>query len=218
MKNSTKWLRGLGFCLTLGLASLANGSLAQTPAIIQAAGQSGQYGAMTVGISGAGDRVTGHYESDTGWDETLNAPRFSCIFYFSGERNGDRYDITSWSPGQPQDTIAGKLSFSQSNRTSQLRLQLNEDHGGCWNVQPFDGAGSQLSLTRSGNWTSVRTVANQRAYFHRQPDGSTQRKSYVIAGDVLKIYETRGGWVDAEFGSERITRGWIKISDLTPSN
>lgn len=209
-----KFLRRLGLLAVLGLSSLAGSAQAQTSAM----GQSGQYGPMTVGITGSGDRVTGYYESYTGWDETLEAPRFSCIFYFAGERDGDRYRITSWSPGQAQDTISGNLSFMALGNQQELLLQLEADHGGCWNVQPFEGKGSKLSLSSTGNWTSIRIVANQRAYFHRQPSGATQQKSYVIAGDILKIYETRGGWVDAEFGTDRTTRGWIKISDLQPTS
>ncbi len=207
-------LHRFGLLASLGLASLATSTQAQ----ITALGQSGHYGPMTVGIEGSGDRVTGYYESYTGWDENLNAPRFSCIFYFSGERNGDRYDITSWFPGKEQDSIAGNLSFTSQGREPKLRLQLEEDHGGCWNVRPFEGEGSQLSLTQAGTWTSVRTVANQRAYFHRRPSGANQQQSYVIAGDVLKIYETRGDWVYAEFGTQRTTRGWIKLSDLQPAD
>ncbi len=218
--NSPNLLRRFGLLASLGLfASLGLASrFTNTQAQLSPLGQSGEYIFMTVGISGSGDRITGYYESNTGWDDNLQTSAFSCIFYFSGERNGDRYQITSWYPGQEQDSTAGSLSFTNQNNKQALHLQLEENHGGCGNAHNFEGEGSQLFLSQAGHWTSVRTVANQRAYFHRQPSEATQTKSYVIAGDILKIYETRGDWVDAEFGSDRTTRGWVKLSDLHPAS
>lgn len=203
------------------LCILGGSSLA--PAAIQALpeplGQSGHYSAMTLGIDPQTQGISGHYESHTGWDEMLQAPRFTCSFYFTGQRQAEGYRIQSWSPDAPNatDRINGNLSFTTQAGSPSILVQLEEDHGGCWNVQHFTGSGATLRLDQAGDWQTVRIVAQPRAYFHQKPHAASRQQSYVIPGDALKIYETRDGWVDAEFGREPVTRGWIKASDLAPA-
>ena len=75
-------------------------------------GVSGYYSStMLIGVDDNSGIVTGWYENYTGWDEQIQAPRFSCSFYLFGKLHGDRYHITTWYPGT-DDQIEGSLTFS----------------------------------------------------------------------------------------------------------
>ncbi|WP_009545076.1 hypothetical protein [Crocosphaera subtropica] len=174
-------------------------------------GASGYYGSeMIIGVDNAQNAVTGYFKSTSGWDEELGIPRFSCRFYFSGKAIQDSYTIKSWHPGEDR-VIEGSLTFENQ----MLRIKLNEEHGGCPNVRHFaSDEGTEFRLSSPGNWTSIAMVSDKKAYFYQAPDLSTRRNSYLIQGDVVKIFQLQNGWVDAEFGQESIRRGWIKVSDL----
>jgi len=58
-------------------------------------------------------------------------------------------------------------------------------------------------------------VSSERAYFYDNPDEKERGKSYIIEGDVLRVFEVEGDWVKGEYhGSQGITTGWIRESDL----
>jgi hypothetical protein len=152
------------------------------------------------------DVVTGFYENYTGWDEQLQAPRFSCLFLFVGRLEGSKVDIaTSDTTGLIELLGEGKIKIS-----------LEEEPGGCWNVEPgFDEGGVAFELTEKRDWRFIRMVSSERAYFYDSPDENERGKSYIIEGDVLRVLEVEGDWVKGEYyGSQGITTGWIKESDL----
>jgi hypothetical protein len=148
---------------------------------------SGRYEELLIGIDQDGGVITGFYENGTGWDEETKAPRFVCRFYLYGEKHAD-------------DSVS---------------VRLESEHGGCWNVNHFaDKDPSKHSLDKTGSWTSIRVVKGRRAYFHDKPDAQTRRRAYLIKDNVIRIFSQMPGWVLAEFGDEKISRGWIKQSDL----
>jgi uncharacterized protein YecT (DUF1311 family) len=77
-----------------------------------------------------------------------------------------------------------------------------------------EGNGVEYGLDKRGKWHSVRVAAADKTFFHSSPNPKTKRKAYVIKSDVLRVLDTQPGWVKAEFGTNRITRGWINESDL----
>jgi len=97
-----------------------------------------------------------------------------------------------------------------------IRISLEEEPGGCWNVEPrFDEEGVILELTEGKDWKFIRIVSSERAYFYNSPDEKERGKSYIIEGDILKVLEVEGDWVRGEYlGSQGTTTGWIKESDL----
>jgi hypothetical protein len=172
--------------------------------------QPGSYDDGLLSIAVNDGVVTGFYENYTGWDEKLQAPRFSCLFFFVGRIENSRVEIAT------SDT-RGTVELLGNN---QVKISLEEEPGGCWNVEPrFDEEGVVFELTEREEWKFIRMVASERAYFHDHPDETGRGKSYIIEGDVLRVFEVEGDWVRGEYhGSQGITTGWIKESDLHEVN
>lgn len=180
--------------------------MTSTPTPAEIVLQPGSYDNGLLSIAVNDDVITGFYENHTGWDAKLQAPRFSCLFFFVGRKEGSVVEITT-------SDIKGVLELLEEDK---VRISLEEEPGGCWNVEPrFDEGGVIFELTEGENWKFIRMVSSERAYFYDHPEEKEQGKSYVIKGDVLRISEVEGGWVWAEYrGSQGITKGWIKESDL----
>ena len=178
-------------------------------------GVSGYYGnSMTIGVDEKNKTITGYYENHTGWDEVTQSPRFSCIFYFSGMLKANNYQIRSWHPDD-QNVIEGNLTFLVEDEQKVFNLKLKDEHGGCGNVQHFAGEnGADFQLEKEADWIAIEIVSAEKAFFHNSPDINTKGKSYVIKGDIVRILTIGKEWVRAEFGTDTITRGWIKRSDL----
>lgn len=172
---------------------------------------SGDYSGFIVGVDRNGS-MTGYFESFTGGGQ------FSCIFFVSGKVRGSANRVDTWFPGDrdPRELIHGVIERVTSGGKPAVRLKLEEEHGGCWNVQRFASDPSTFALTEQGSWESVRIVASKKAYFYDAPSSSKPRKAYVVTGNALRVFETRDGWVKAEYvGPEnRRTRGWISERDL----
>jgi uncharacterized protein YecT (DUF1311 family) len=177
-------------------------------------GFSGSFEPVVIGVDNDSGKLTGFYKNHTGWDDRYNAPKFSCVFYISGKLTGEMYHITTWYPGE-SESIEGSLRFLGVRNNTKIRIKLNDEHDGCWNVAPLldEENGVEYSLDNRGKWHSVR-VAADKAFFHSSPNPKTKRRAYVIKYDGLRVLDTQAGWVKAEFGTNRITRGWIKESDL----
>ncbi|WP_313176423.1 hypothetical protein [Massilia sp.] len=172
---------------------------------------SGDYGGFLVGVDRNG-YLTGYFERSTGRGQ------FSCIFFVSGKAAGSADRVNTWFPGDrdPQAVIRGVIEPVTSDRKPAVRLTLDEEHGGCWNVQRFASDPSTFALTERGSWEAVRIIAAKKAYFHDDPSRAKPRKAYLVTGDALRVFETRDGWVRAEYvgPDNRRTRGWVSERDL----
>ena len=168
--------------------------------------QPGSYDDGLLSIAVNDDVVTGFYENYTGWDEKLQAPRFSCLVFFVGRIESSEIEIAS-------SHTKGTIEVLKEDR---IKINIEEEPGGCWNVEPgFDEEGVVFELTEGKEWKSIRIVSNEKAYFYNNPDEKEQGKSYIVKGDVLRVFELEEDWVRGEYyGSQGITTGWIKESDL----
>jgi hypothetical protein len=45
-----------------------------------------------------------------------------------------------------------------------------------------------------------------------------KRRTYLVRHDPVRVFKLQSGWVEAEFGDDKVTRGWIKESDLFSSH
>ncbi|MFO1518243.1 MAG: hypothetical protein U1F57_01040 [bacterium] len=191
---------------------------------------SGVYDNLIVGVDPQTQTVTGHYENATGWDEKSNAPRFSCIFYLSGKKEGDHYRVKTWFPGYKKEEVArfgdlieGTLQFGEQDKKTTVTLKLQGEHGGCWNVDPQlkEKEGETFFPVVTGTWKEIRIVSAPKAYFYEKPDLATKQRPYLVKGNAFRVYEKKPGWVlgdyqntEAEKGKSPITKGWIQESDL----
>ena len=190
--------------------SLPTPTITSTPTPTEIALQSGSYDDGVLSIAVNDDVVMGFYENYTGWDEKLQAPRFSCLFFFVGRIENSEIEIAS-------SYTKGAIELLEEDR---IKISLEEEPGGCWNVEPdFDEGGVDFELTERKDWKFIRMVSSERAYFYNSPDEKERGKSYIIEGDVLRVFEVEGDWVKGEYhGSQGITTGWIKESDLYEIN
>jgi hypothetical protein len=178
---------------------------------VAAAVVSGDYDGLVIGVDRNGS-LTGYFESSTGRGQ------FSCIFFVSGKVSGSADNVDTWFPGtrEPKDVIKGVLEDMSSNGKPAIRLTLEEEHGGCWNVQHFASDQLTFVLTERGTWESIRIVASSKAFFYDDPLSPKPRRSYAVTGNALRVFDTRNGWVKAEYVSpeNRRTLGWIRERDL----
>ncbi len=191
-------------------APLPTLTITQTPTPTEIVLQPGSYDGGLLSIAVNDDVVTGFYENYTGWDEQLQAPRFSCLVFFVGRIENSKVEMES-------SETKGTIELLGNDK---VKVTLEEEPGGCWNVEPrFDEGGVIFELTDRKEWKSIRIVSSERAYFYNNPDEKERRESYVIEGDILKVLELERDWVRGEYcGSQGITTGWIKESDLCEIN
>ncbi|MEY2978271.1 MAG: hypothetical protein ACO31I_04250 [Prochlorotrichaceae cyanobacterium] len=218
-----KLFQRLGLSVLIsGLYSFPLGLQAQ-PLSKGVAGVSGLYSeTLQVGIDSTHNRITGYYTNSSGWDETLAAPRFVCQFYFSGEWQNDRYHITSWHPDSDH-FIAGEVHFQEEDGTPTATLQLQEEHGGCWNVQHFaDPGGVTVQLTQPTSWQALRLVSAHTAFIHTTPAGDTRTDLALPAGSVVGVLARDAGWTEVDLSesteSVPMSQGWLKTLALLPEH
>ncbi|MBF0526001.1 MAG: hypothetical protein HQK56_13000 [Deltaproteobacteria bacterium] len=186
---------------------------------LQAQVSSGDYEGLLIGINPADGTITGYYENYTGLDQASGQPLFSCIFYLRGSMKGaGPYKIETWFPDDKTraNLITGRLTPAPAGGAVSLRIKLEQEHGGCWNVQHFaEEGGAAFSLNVPGKWLAIRVVSAQKAHFYAEPVDGKKRKAYVVRGNPIRIYESKPGWVHAEYTAEgKNTSGWIKEIDL----
>ncbi len=176
------------------------------------------YGSLIIAYNKENGLVSGYYENHTGWDERTNSSRFACIFYFEGERasNSNLIRIKSWYPDEfpSEGSIYGDFKISDDGK---LLIKLDEDHGGCGNVQHFSGEFVDFSLEELKDWIAIRFVKSDKAHFYKNPNEKDVMKAYVIRGDVLKVLKIEGEWLYIEYhnlDSGKISKAWVKDGDL----
>ena len=179
---------------------------------------SGKYDELLLGV-GEGGELTGYYSTSTGGGQ------FTCIFYIRGRLRNDAADITTWFP-KDKDQIRGKLKFAEEDGKPGVNIKLESEPGGCWNASSYkfaEESGGTILLDQAGDWQTVRVVSAPKAYFHHSPDQTARQKTFVVKSDGVRVFKAQNGWVEAEFENycadadclkSKITRGWLKESDL----
>jgi hypothetical protein len=179
--------------------------------------KSGDNGMLMVAVDPETRIITGYFNAYVGFDDPSEGPHFDCTFYFRSVAAGKQpYQIKSWFPGD-EDSIAGTIVFSAVGGKTSATIRLEEEHGGCWNVEHFaDGPGSVQEPDSTGTWRSIRVVAAKRAYFFDTPIATKASRKYVTTGDAVRVYEKQADRVQAEFVNESgvRTKGWIREKDL----
>lgn len=71
-----------------------------------------------------------------------------------------------------------------------------------------------FELNKLDNWKLVSGVGSKRAHFHSNPQSKDRKKSFLVAGDPIYIYEEKPEWYFVKYrDGKRETTGWIKKSD-----
>lgn len=154
-----------------------------------------------------------------------------CKFVFSGQSEGKNYfAISIKNAGKTNfssvidsaETTKGKFAYD----LKQKKITLNQTAlpGDCdWILSFIDQEkviqnGKVFSILVDdgmiGNWIAVYVIRAKRAYFHNKADESSIEKSFLIAGDLIYVYDEKNDWFYVKFkGRKKETIGWIKKSD-----
>jgi len=156
--------------------------------------------------------VTGYFNSATGYDESTDRPKFTCVFYLEGKLENNKVNIESYYPLKKEDDlILGAINLIDN---SHLSIKLSEDHGGCWNVQPFSNAPINYELSEKHTWIEIRYISKEKANFYSDKNDSSMRKSYLIKGDIVYIDRIEDNWAYCNYYGVKTTTGWIKLESL----
>ena len=168
---------------------------------------------LLIGFDPATGVVSGYFNEERG-----EQPSFSCIFYLKGPLQGAEAPIETWFPETPaDDVVKGRLAVSAQGR---LQIGLQQEHGGCWNVQHFADSKdpAEFSLHAARPWRSIAVVKSGKAYFFDTPASPAHRKAYLVKGDGVGVRAARPGWLQVDFvGGARQVSGWIRQSDVYPA-
>jgi hypothetical protein len=174
---------------------------------------SGEYeSGLKIAVDSSTRKLTGYFESYTGWDETIKRPRFSCVFYIEGIITGNTIEITTYHPSDKKDgTVKGTLNITSSQT---FTIKLSEEHGGCWNVQSFKDAPVKFMLNKPLPCIQIRYVTAARAYFYSDKRLDKKLKAYVVKNDFVCVEKIEDGWILCSYYGKRETKGWIRLSDV----
>ncbi len=175
---------------------------------------SGEYGnGLKLGFDSVQNKLSGYYENYSGWDELTKAPRFSCNFYFETILAGDSLEINTYYPGEKtSNIIKGTLKLNSYNL---LPIKLQEEHGGCWNVQHFADEPVNFELVKKQDWMQIRYVETAKTYIYSENSDNKKTNVYLVKNDVVCIQRIEGEWgYGTYYGDKKISKGWIRLSDL----
>ena len=174
---------------------------------------SGDYGfGLKLAYNSKTNKLSGYFENYTGWDESTNSPRFSCMFYIEGSVESNKFKIKTYFPGDKlSEAIEGTCEIVTSNS---VKIKLPEEHGGCWNVQHFADEPVKFNLEKAIDWVDIRYVIVNKTYFHSQNTASKKQKAYIIKNNIVCVEKLEGDWAFCAYYGKKTTKGWIKTSDL----
>ena len=65
-----------------------------------------------------------------------------------------------------------------------------------------------------GEWLAVSVIQSKRAFFHKEPDETTVGKAFLVAGDLVYVFEEKAGWYYVKYKMrKKETVGWIRKDD-----
>jgi hypothetical protein len=156
--------------------------------------------------------VTGYFENYTGWDYESKNPKFSCIFYIEGIVTGQQFNIKTYYPAYKEDDlIKGTIEIVSSKN---LKIKLNEEHGGCWNVHHFADEPAEFTIKKNHEWIQVRYLDVDKAFFHSGKYQSKRLKSYLVKGDFVCLERIEQDWAYCTSFGKKMKKGWLKLSEL----
>ncbi|MCE9623989.1 MAG: hypothetical protein K8R69_00835 [Deltaproteobacteria bacterium] len=200
----------------ISIATLTLLSLACPRIWAQSPEPSGIYQYLTVAVDPRDGTVTGYYENVR---ENPNEIYLSCRFYLAGKKAGNQYSIQTWSPKDRTPVVLrGTLAFEENkNGKAAVRLKLDELRQDCWNLDPSLGKdeGSKMGIQKSADWIEIRVVSASKAPYHEAADLSSEKKSYGLRGEVLKVLEKIPGW--RRISADGRKEAWVQESDLSPT-
>ena len=71
-----------------------------------------------------------------------------------------------------------------------------------------------FKIDEISDWIAVSVIRSKRAYFYVKPNGPRKGKAFIVAGDLIYIYDENLNWYFVKFQTgKKETAGWIKKTD-----
>jgi hypothetical protein len=154
-----------------------------------------------------------------------------CKLLFSEDPKRKNYLKIVYFMGGEESRIAASLAKDHEaileRNKSGVRLVFKEKDmdGDCDWILPFVGEpiveanGGTVAVLVSkrnvGDWTSVHAIKSQRAYFHQKPEKESIKKSFLVAWDVIYVYDETVDWYYVKYnGRKKESTGWIRKEDV----
>lgn len=171
------------------------------------------------------DRVTGYVSAL----RTSPGRTDECKFLFSGKISNLGYGSVDIKNAIPTDglilneePISAMIRINEENKS--LVITTRSAPGDCDWILDFFGEpfvknkNNEFIFTLKGkefgDWKMIDVIKKNRSYFYSEPLESKKMKSYLVAGDVLYIYNEIPDWYFAKFkGRKGEVSGWIRKTD-----
>lgn len=174
--------------------------------------KSGEYGSLRLAYDPTSKKITGYFEDYTGWDETSQSPRFSCVFYLAGTATSKKVKIKTYHPeDQAEGLVEGTLEIINDKT---VKIKLDEEQGGCWNVQHFADEPAEFELEKEANWSKIGYITATKTYFYSEKSADKKMKAYLIKSNFICIEKKEGDWTYCAYYGKKVTKGWMKVSDI----
>lgn len=153
-----------------------------------------------------------------------------CKFVFSGRSEGKtsltvliKNAVRASNSGaiETMEATKGRLTYDAKQKkliASQAALP-----GDCDWILQFIGDGRIIQNGKEfsvlindgvkGDWIAVYVIRSEKTYFYKTPDAANVGKAYLVAGDLVYVYEEKGDWYRVKYKGRKVTSGWIRKSD-----
>lgn len=187
---------------------------------LKSGSQVSSFGAVTAAIGVTEKKLTGFYHF-----MQMEMPGRSfhadCKIFFSGDFSaGKVFAIRATTANsKAMKPVSGTLTFNGYIKPAKglsaeqsFTLVLAEHIPNCTDNIGVPNFG--FDINKLDNWKLVSGVGSKRAYFHSNPQPKDKKKSFLVAGDPIYIYEEKPEWYFVKYrDGKKETTGWIKKTD-----
>ncbi len=153
---------------------------------------------------------------------------FSCSFLFKETNrqtdsmvaiNSFPIDLKGFTNRNKDDDIPGRIYISKG----EWIVQTDEPHAGCggavgsFKEGPNDEYPTRYSIVRQIPAIGIRLVLNKTGLRNKNGNNITERKGYLIKGDVVAAIEIEGELTRIRYvhpATGKVTIAWVESSDL----
>jgi len=162
----------------------------------------GIYRNNTAFIGIDGNFLTGLIDAKIG-----EAGTYVCQFYFFGSIDGNKFPVYCIN-----FIDTGKIEGYVNILDNSIFILKTKENPGCSNmIASFEDNGDTLTLDSIINILQIRIVNSEKAFFHEQPNISTKKRSYLIQGDEVTVYDKRKDWLYTIYNN---ISGWLYEKDM----
>lgn len=146
-----------------------------------------------------------------------------CKIFFFGDFFSDKampvrattFNSKAIEPVNGVLTFNGYIKFAKSLPAVQsFTLVLAENIPNCTDEIDVLNSEFGFEINKLDDWKSISVVSSKRAYFHSDTQPESKKKSFLVAGDSIYIYDEKPGWYFVKFrAGKKETTGWIKKAD-----